>query len=478
MNKNFNEIIIDYLKTYGFIIANSEIYGGLPNSWDYGPLGVILKNNIRDLWWNYFIKRQENVFPMDSSIMLNSKVWQASGHLDNFNDLLIDCKNCQNRFRVDHFLANFHYNNIENKSPSEIDLIINADAKIQCLKCKEHNFTPARKFNLMYKTATKFDHSQIDDGLYLRPETAQNIFINYKTVQRTMRTKLPFAIGQIGKAFRNEITIGNGIFRTREFEQMEIEWFCHPEKANDIFEDQLAKIKNFLFFFLKLDQSKIFFNEIPSEDLAHYSSRTVDIEYQFAQGRSELWGLANRTDFDLKNHQEKSGRDLTYFDETTKEKFIPYVVEPSVGLNRLLLALVTDCYQEETISETDQRIVLKLPTYLAPYSIAILPLTKKQELAARLIFQNLIQYGFSVTYDLAGSIGKRYRRNDAIGTPFCITCDFETFDATKQDLTTFNLNNATVTIRYRDSMKQTKILYKDLKTFLIKELDPFVNNNI
>ncbi|WP_391591555.1 Glycyl-tRNA synthetase [[Mycoplasma] cavipharyngis] len=473
MNQNLNKSIIDYLKNYGFIILNSEIYGGLENAWDYGPLGTMLKNNIRDLWWDFFIKRDPNVYPMDSSIIVKNDVWKASKHLENFNDLLIDCKECKNRFRVDHFLNNFNYHNIENKTPLEINQIINNDPKIQCLNCNKKNFTKVRKFNLMYKTLAKFDHESNDDGFFLRPETAQNIFINYKTIQRITRAKLPFAIAQVGKAFRNEITIGNSIFRTREFEQMELEWFCKPEDANIIFEKQLTKIKNFLFNLLKLDENKIFINEIDPDNLAHYSNRTIDIEYQFAHGQAELWGLANRTDFDLKNHQTMANQDLSYFDDQNKIRFIPYVIEPSVGLNRLLLAVITNFYQLEQISDTDSRILLKLPVYLAPYSVAVLPLTKKQEQLAKLIWYDLINHGFSITYDLKGSIGKRYRRNDAIGTPFCLTIDFNTYDETRDDINKIDLNNCSMTIRYRDSMKQDRISYFDFKKFLMKQLNPF-----
>lgn len=475
MNKNFNETVIEYLKTYGFIISNSEIYGGITNSWDYAPIGTLLKNNIRDLWWSYFVLRDDRVFPIDSSIIINSNAWKASGHLQNFNDLLIDCKECKKRFRIDYFLTNFGYKNIESKSIDELNFLIENDIKIKCLICSARNFTQPKKFNLMFKTYQDADQTK-NNELYLRPETAQNIFLNFKNIQRVMRCKLPFAIGQIGKAFRNEITTSNGIFRTKEFEQMEVEWFCYPNDALMIFEKQLEKIKIFLFNYLKLDKAKVFFKEINKNDLAHYSSKTIDIEFMFPHGQAELWGLSNRNDFDLKSHQFYSKKDLTYFDEITKKKILPYVIEPSVGLNRLLLAVVSNFYFEEKLLNNTVRIVLKLPPYLAPYLVSVLSLTKKQEKIAFLIYTKLLNYGFSVNYDISGSIGKRYRRNDAIGTPYCVTCDYNTADLDFENDTNFNINMCQITIRNRDNMIQNRVNFKELCSFLQDQKNPFLNN--
>lgn len=448
------ELISNFLKNYGFIFPNSEIYGGLANAWDYGPLGVLLKRNIKNIWWQEFVTKNPEAVGLDSAIINNTNVWKGSGHLKNFSDLLIECKDCHNRFRADHLAEKF----VDAKEVAKLadpNFLYKTfiDNKIKCPTCGKSNWTDIRQFNLMFKTF----QGPVDDEkniIFLRPETAQGIFINFNNIRRSLRLKIPFAVGQIGKSFRNEITPGNYIFRTREFEQMELEYFVHPTKAPEVFESELAKIKNFLFITIGMDKSNFQFHEHAKEELSHYSARTVDIEYNFPHGTKELWGIANRTNFDLTAHQELSKQNLTYLDEQTKEKYVPYVVEPSVGVERLFYAIICDKYYIEKLADSDEREVLCLPFALAPYKVAIFPLSKELIPQAEKIYQEILKANISCTFDKSGSIGKRYRRQDAIGTPFCITVDYD------------SEKNKTVTIRERDSMKQTIIKITDIVKFL------------
>ena len=449
------ETIVNHLKNYGFIYQNSEIYNGLANAWDFGPLGSMLKNNLKNIWLDYFVNFRKDIFLIDTNIILNPLVWKASGHIDNFSDPLIDCKNCKSRFRADKLILEFSSENINEQTSSEVlENIINSK-KIKCPNCNKIEWTNIRKFNLMFNTSI----GVVDDKkneVFLRPETAQGIFINFKNIQRSQRSKLPFGVAQIGKSFRNEITPGNFIFRTREFEQMEIEYFCDKESVNKVFEMFLNDIKSFLFNILKIKKDNIKIIDYPKEELAHYSNRTVDFTYDFPHGNSELWGLADRGQFDLTQHENLSKKSLDYLNEETREKFIPYVVEPSVGVERLLYAIIVDSYYEEKIDEENTRVVMKLIPELSPYKFAVLPLSNKLSDKAELIFNNLLSKKIIATYDGSGSIGKRYRRQDAIGTPYCITVDFDT------------LENDTVTIRDRDSMKQIRINYKEVNLESIK----------
>lgn len=451
--KHTQEQLVNYLKNYGFVFQSSEIYNGLANAWDYGPLGVLLKNNIKSLWWREFVTKQSNVVGLDSSIILNPRVWKASGHLSNFSDPLIDCKKCKARFRADKLISE-QCSDItvgDNTSFEELMNIIKNN-NITCPVCGSTDWTDIRKFNLMFKT---FQGVTEDSAatLYLRPETAQGIFINFANVQRTARMKVPFGIGQIGKAFRNEITPGNFIFRTREFEQMELEYFCVPNESDKDFETWLKRIENFLFNTIQLSKDNIKIYEHPKDDLSHYSKRTVDFEFNFPHGFGELWGIANRTDFDLCSHMNESKANLMYLDPKTNEKYIPYVIEPSVGVERLFYAIISNFYEVEQL-ENDSREVLRLPFDLAPYKVAVLPLTNKLNEQTKEVFDKLLNASISTTFDTSGSIGKRYRRQDAIGTPICVTFDFDSLE--KQD----------VTIRHRDSMKQERIKISDLTKYI------------
>ncbi len=453
------EEIVNHLKTSGFVFSSSEIYNGLANAWDYGPLGVLLKNNIKQLWNEYFVVQDPNVYNLDSSIILNPTVWKASGHLDQFSDPLIDCKYCKARFRADKL--------IEEKDPSLniSDHLTNQEYQellkkydVSCPNCHHQEWTDIRNFNLMFKTFQGVTEDNLNT-LYLRPETAQGIFINFKNVQRTMRAKLPFGIGQIGKSFRNEITPGNFIFRTREFEQMELEYFCEPKQADLIMDMMLNKVKDFLFNYCQIKKENLNFHEQTKDELAHYSNRTVDVQYQFPHGMSELWGIANRTDHDLNKHMAYSKQDLSYLDQTTNQKIIPYVIEPSVGVERLLYAICCEVYEVQKLSN-DERIVMHFPILLAPIKLAVLPLVNKLDEYSKKIFNQLVkQIKGKITYDTSGSIGKRYRRQDAIGTPFCLTIDFDT------------LSTQQVTIRERDSMLQVKIDLNDVSWYINSRLE-------
>ena len=456
MNKK-QEDIVNYLKKYGFVYQNSEIYNGLSNAWDYGPLGSILKNNIKQLWMKHFIFSQANMTLLDSSIILNSNVWKASGHLDNFSDPLIDCKNCKNRFRADKLLENQNEIFInENLDTTILDKIIREN-NIICPNCNQNNWTNVRRFNLMFKTFQGVAEDNLNT-LYLRPETAQGIFINFKNILRTQRMKLPFGVGQIGKAFRNEITPGNFIFRTREFEQMEIEYFTTTENVLRDFDFFKDKIYIFLTKVLKFKEENLHIKEHDKNQLSHYSKRTIDFEFNFPHGFGELWGLAHRGIYDLTAHENLSKKNLKFLTEDNYE-FIPDVIEPSVGVERLLYAIITNCYVVEKINENDERELLKIPNKLAPYFVAVFPLVKKLTPLAENLYKKLLNDGFSVIFDVNGSIGKRYRRMDAIGTPFCITVDFDTE------------KDQTVTIRYRDTMKQEKININEITIFLKNKLE-------
>lgn len=453
-NPELMDKIVSLTKQRGFIFPSSEIYGGFANTWDYGPLGVELKNNIKRKWWKRFVHGREDVVGLDASILMNPRVWEASGHLKNFSDPLVDCKKCHKRFRADHLLE---------ASGIKPDLGRMTEPPQELKICPEcgGELTEVRKFNLMFKTfvGPVEDESAV---AYLRPETAQAMFVDFKNVVDTARVGFPFGIAQIGKAFRNEITPGNFIFRTREFEQMEIEYFIEEKNWEEHFEHWLAEMKSWVTS-LGIDQKEIVYREIDKEELAHYSKRTVDINFIFPFGQDELYGLAYRTDYDLKSHAKLSGEELSYLDTKTNKKFVPHVIEPTWGVDRTLLAVLVSAYTEEEIEGTDgkkeSRTVLKLPKDLAPYQVAILPLSKKEELSevARKIAQDLRQ-NFSVNYDETQSIGRRYRRQDEIGTPYCVTVDFE------------SLEDKAVTVRDRDSMKQERIKISDLPSYLAGEL--------
>lgn len=445
------ERIINLAKQYGFVYQGSEIYNGLANTWDYGPLGVELKNNLKQYWWDVFVHQEPNNVGLDSSILLNPTVWEASGHVGGFSDPLIDCKNCRSRFRADKLIEESNEDLIVDGWENQKMLDYIYEHKLVCPKCGSLDYTDIRAFNLMFKTFM----GVVEDSkntVYLRPETAQGIFINFKNIMRTTRKKLPLGVGQIGKSFRNEITPGNFIFRTREFEQMEMEVFCKPGTELEIFDYYLDKMQKFLTS-LGFNSDVYRIREHSQEELSHYSNRTVDIEYKFPFGWGELWGLASRTDFDLKAHQEKSKVDMSYLDPTTNEKFIPYVVEPSVGADRLFLALLLNSYEEEVIGVGENREVLHLPYRLAPYKVCVMPLVKKLEEPALAVFDNLCK-DFNVDYDVSGAIGKRYRRQDVIGTPFCVTFDYDSLD------------DGCVTVRERDSMQQERIKIEKLSDYL------------
>lgn len=440
------EALVNYAKTYGFIYQGSEIYGGLSNTWDFGPLGVTLKRTLKDLWWDAFITKDPNVVGLDSAILLHPKTWEASGHVGGFSDPLIDCKSCKTRHRADHLIEGAGLDlSADGLKKEELEALIKTHT-IKCPNCGAHDFTPIRAFNLMFKTGIGVTEESTQD-IYLRPETAQGIFLNFKNIQRTSRQKVPFGIGQIGKSFRNEITPGNFIFRTREFEQAELEFFCEPGSEKEWFDTYKAKMKAFLLD-LGLDEAHLTFADHAPEKLSHYSNATTDVLYQFPWGFDELWGLASRTDYDLKQHQEHSGVNLEYIDPITNARYIPYVVEPSLGIERLFLAILNDALVEEEL-ESDTRTLLKIKPKLAPVQVAVLPLIKKRHKAlAEDVFQTLSRV-YRVQYDEAGAIGRRYRRQDAIGTPLCVTIDDD------------SLEKGTVTVRMRDSMEQITL---DIKT--------------
>ena len=449
------EKLVALCKSRGFVYPGSEIYGGLANAWDYGPLGVELKNNVKKAWMKKFVQESKYNVGLDAAILMNPKTWVASGHVGGFSDPLIDCKNCKTRHRADKLIEDWvHENNKDMVADGMTDEeMINfiKENNIVCPKCGEQNFTPIRKFNLMYKTyqgVTEDSSSEI----YLRPETAQGIFVNFKNVLRTTRRKLPMGIGQVGKSFRNEITPGNFIFRIREFEQMELEFFCKPGTDMEWFEYWRAFCKNWLLS-LGMKEEKIRLRDHSPEELCFYSKGTTDIEFAFPFGWGELWGIADRTDYDLKQHAQYSGEDFTYLDQETGEKFVPYCVEPSLGCDRVTLAFLCNAYEEQEIAEGDVRTVLHLHPALAPYKVAVLPLSKKLSEKAEEVYAKLSK-NFMCDYDEAGSIGKRYRREDEIGTPYCVTIDFDT------------LEDECVTIRDRDTMEQVRVKIDELESYI------------
>ncbi len=453
------EKVVALCKNRGIIYAGSEIYGGLANSWDYGPLGVELKNNVKKAWWKKFVQESPYNVGLDSAIIMNPETWVASGHLGGFSDPLMDCKVCKTRHRADKLIEDYvAQNNLTDNpagmSDSEMAEYIKAH-HIVCPSCGSGDFTDIRKFNLMFKTFQGVTEDSAST-LYLRPETAQGIFVNFKNIARTTRKKVPFGVAQIGKSFRNEITPGNFTFRTREFEQMELEFFCKPGTDLEWFYFWKDYCKNFLLN-LGMKEENLRLRDHDPEELCFYSKATTDFEFLFPFGWGELWGVADRTDYDLTQHANHSGQDMTYFDPETNEKYIPYVVEPSLGADRVTLAFLVDAYDEEVLDEKDTRVVLRLHPALAPFKAAILPLSKKLGDKAREVFASLSK-DFMIDYDEAGSIGKRYRRQDEIGTPFCITYDFESEES------------GTVTIRERDSMEQIRLPIADLKTYIAEKI--------
>ncbi|MCI8633725.1 MAG: glycine--tRNA ligase [Lachnospiraceae bacterium] len=447
------EKIVALAKARGFVYAGSEIYGGLANTWDYGPLGVELKNNVKRAWWEAFIAKNPYNVGMDSAILMNPEVWVATGHVGNFDDPLMDCKACKSRFRADKLIEDYLFANgltaespLDGWSNQEMEQYI-AEKGIACPVCGKTDFTSIRQFNLMFKTFQGVTEDA-KATVYLRPETAQGIFVNFKNVQRTTRKKVPFGIGQIGKSFRNEITPGNFTFRTREFEQMELEFFCEPGTDLEWYEYWKDFCLNWLYR-LGLDKEHLRLREHSKEELAFYSRGTSDIEYTYPFGWGELWGIADRTDYDLTRHQEHSGADMTYFDQVQNKKYVPYCIEPSLGADRVTLAFLCEAYDEEQIGENDVRTVLRFHPALAPVKMAVLPLSKKLGEKAEELYKMLSEH-YNVEYDDAGSIGKRYRRQDEIGTPFCLTVDFDT------------LEDGCITIRHRDSMEQERVAIDQL----------------
>ena len=459
------EKIVALAKNRGYVYPGSEIYGGLANTWDYGPLGVEFKNNVKKAWWKKFVQESKYNVGLDAAILMNPRTWEASGHIGGFADPLIDCKECRSRFRADKLIEDYRSEKglpeeaIDGWSNDKLEEYIR-DEQIACPECGKSNYTNIRQFNLMFKTfqgVTEDSQSQI----YLRPETAQGIFVNFKNVQRTSRKKIPFGIAQIGKSFRNEITPGNFTFRTREFEQMELEFFCKPGEDLEWFNYWRTYCVDFLKS-LGMTMENIRTRDHEKEELSHYSNATTDIEFLFPFGWGELWGIADRTDFDLSKHAEFSGQDMTYLDPDTNERYVPYCIEPSLGADRVALAYLVDAYDEEVLStddngKEDTRIVLRLHPALAPFKAAVLPLSKKLSVVAEPIFEELSKY-FNVDYDASGSIGKRYRREDEIGTPFSICVDFDTE------------TDGCVTIRDRDTMEQIRIPVSEVRSYIEEKL--------
>lgn len=456
------EKLVSLCKRRGFIFPGSEIYGGLANTWDYGPYGVELKNNLKKLWWKYFVQDREDMVGVDAAILMNPRVWEASGHVTSFSDPLMDCKKCNERVRGDKLLEEkLGIEDIAGKSLKQISELIKAH-KIPCPKCGACDFTEARSFNLMFKT---FQGVIEDEAalVYLRPETAQGIFVNFKNVLQTTRKRLPFGIGQIGKAFRNEITPGNFTFRTREFEQMEIEYFVSEKEWKPLYENWKKQMERFFLEALCFGKERVRWRQHEKDELSHYSKETWDMEYKFPFGWGELTGLAYRTDFDLKQHEKFSKESLEYVDPETGEKFLPHCIEPSFGLDRTLLVTLLEAYDEDKApsakGEMEKRVLMRFPRNLAPIKAAVFPLLRKEKLTAkaRELFE-MLKKEFVVEYDENGAIGKRYRRQDEIGTPFCFTIDFQT------------LEDETVTVRDRDSMKQERVKISEAGDFLLKQV--------
>ncbi len=453
--------IVALCKNRGFIFPGSEIYGGLANTWDYGPLGVEFKNNVKKAWWRKFVQESPYNVGMDAAILMNPETWVASGHVGGFSDPLMDCKECKSRFRADKLIEDFaEANHLENIHPDgwtneQMEKFIDEN-NIVCPECGKHSFTSIRKFNLMFKTfqgVTEDSSSEI----FLRPETAQGIFVNFKNVQRTTRKKIPFGIAQIGKSFRNEITPGNFTFRTREFEQMELEFFCEPGTELEWYDYWKNYCKNFLLS-LGMNEEHMRLREHDKEELVHYSNATTDIEFLFPFGWGELWGIASRTNFDLTQHSNHSGENFEYQDPYTNARYIPYCIEPSLGADRVALAFLCDAYEEEQLENGDVRNVLHLHPALAPYKVAVLPLVKKLSDKAKDVYA-MLSKKFSVDFDETGAIGKRYRREDEIGTPLCVTIDFDT------------LEDNTVTVRDRDTMEQIRLSIDELVAYVENKCD-------
>ena len=444
--KKFEEIV-NHFKTYGFVFPGSQIYGGLSNSWDYGPLATLVKENIKNEWMNEYTKSIDDVVLLDSSILMNTKIWEASGHIKKFSDPLIDCKNCKNRYRADNLISEQLQINVEDLNEVKLNELIK---DVCCPNCQKKSFTNIRNFNLMFET----HQGVIKDKktiVYLRPETAQGIFVNFKNVQRSMRLKIPFGIAQIGKAFRNEITPGNFIFRTREFEQMELEYFINKEQNEYFYNELIEKSLNFIKG-LGIDKSKIRISKTNKNSLAHYALANSDFEYKFPFGWGEIGGVSQRGDYDLSSHQNHSNENLTYFDTKKNIKYLPYVIEPTFGLSRITLMVLVDSYTKENIGDKE-RIVMKIPFKLAPYKVAILPLVSKLSNNAKDIY-NSLNNNINTLFDNSGSIGKRYLRQDRMGTPFCVTFDYD------------SLEDKMVTIRNRNTTKQERIKIKDILNYI------------
>ena len=454
------ETIVSLAKGRGFVYAGSEIYGGLANSWDYGPLGVELKNNIKKAWWKKFVQECPYNVGLDSAILMNPETWVASGHLGGFSDPLMDCKSCKTRHRADKLIEDYVAENGLSDNPAAMSDQEMADyikeKGIECPHCGSKDFTDIRKFNLMFKTFQGVTEDSTNT-LYLRPETAQGIFVNFKNIARTSRKKVPFGVAQIGKSFRNEITPGNFIFRTREFEQMELEFFCKPGTDLEWFDFWRSYCRDWLLN-LGMDEDSLRLRDHDKDELCFYSKATTDFEFLFPFGWGELWGVADRTDYDLTQHSNHSGEAMEYFDPETNEKYVPYVIEPSLGADRVLLAFLCNAYDEETDEKGDTRVVMHFHPALAPFKAAILPLSKKLSAQATEIYTELAKY-FPVDFDDAGSIGKRYRREDEIGTPICITYDFD------------SLEDNCVTVRDRDTMEQKRIPISELKAYIEKAIE-------
>ena len=450
--------IVALCKGRGFVYPGSEIYGGLANTWDYGPLGVELKNNIKNAWRKKFIQENRLNVGLDSAILMNPQTWVASGHLGSFSDPLMDCRECKTRHRADNLIEDFDGTNVAGWSNEQMMDYIK-DKSIPCPNCGKHNFTGIRQFNLMFKTFQGITEDTKSE-LYLRPETAQGIFVNFANIQRTTRKKIPFGVAQVGKSFRNEITPGNFIFRVREFEQMELEFFCKPDTDLEWFDYWRSFCKNFLLS-LNIKEENLRLRDHSKEELSFYSKATTDFEYLFPFGWGELWGIADRTDYDLTQHINTSGKTLDYFDPETNERYVPYVIEPSLGVERLFLTVVTEAYDEENIGTEDKpdvRTVMRFHPALAPFKACVLPLSKKLSEQAGEVYDMLAK-NFNVDYDEAGSIGKRYRRQDEIGTPFCVTFDFD------------SLEDGCVTIRDRDTMAQERVKIDELTAYIAKKIE-------
>ena len=447
--------IVTHLQTTGYVFQGSQIYGGLANTWDYGPLGSQLKKNIKDLWWNKFVETSELNVGIDSAILMNPRVWVATGHVQTFNDPQIECKDCHCRYRADDLVKEQYPDvDVDGMTFDDLNNFVKSH-EIKCPNCGKSNFTDIKKFNLMFKThmgVTEDSSSEV----YLRPETAQGVFVNFKNVQRTTRKKLPFGIANVGKSFRNEITPGNFTFRTREFEQMELEFFCKP--GTDL--EWFKYWKDFCINFVEdlgVKKENLHYRDHEPQELAFYSKATTDIEYLFPFGWGEIWGIADRTDYDLKRHMEYSKESLEYFDPDTNTKYVPYCIEPSAGLDRLFLTVVCDAYDEETLENGETRVVMHLNPKIAPVKISVLPLSNKLVDEAKKVFKEISKY-FPASFDTSGSIGKRYRRNDEIGTPYCVTFDFD------------SLENHIVTVRDRDTMKQDFVKIDELKDYFVEKL--------